>query len=112
MSKLSNVRVRIAPSPTGFVHIGNLRTFLYNHLFAKHNEGVFIVRIEDTDQARVVEGAVENLIKALDWAGIEIDEGAYLENGEMKQKGDYGPYIQSERLSIYQTHIRTLIDKK
>lgn len=69
------VRVRFAPSPTGYIHVGSLRTALFNYLFARHNNGKFILRIEDTDQSRYVDGAVENLIKSLNILGIEYDEG-------------------------------------
>lgn len=69
------VRVRFAPSPTGYLHVGGLRTALYNYLFAKKNGGAFVLRIEDTDRSRYVEGAVENLIDALRWAGLDYDEG-------------------------------------
>ncbi len=106
----SKVRVRIAPSPTGFVHIGNLRTILYNYLFAKHNEGAFIVRIEDTDRSRYVKGAVENLLKVLEWAGIEYDEGPFMQNSKLIEIGEYGPYFQSKRLEIYNEHINQLLD--
>ncbi|HTY38930.1 MAG TPA: glutamate--tRNA ligase family protein, partial [Bacteroidota bacterium] len=71
----SQVRVRFAPSPTGYLHVGGLRTALYNYLFAKRNGGKLVLRIEDTDQARRVEGAAENLIATLDWAGVHYDEG-------------------------------------
>lgn len=107
----SNVRVRIAPSPTGYVHIGNLRTILYNYLFARHQNGKFIIRIEDTDQSRLVPGALENLLRVLAWVGIEADEGPELKNNKITQKGDLGPYIQSERLKIYQEQIQHLLDK-
>jgi glutamyl-tRNA synthetase len=108
---LANVRVRIAPSPTGFIHIGTLRTILYNYLFAKHNKGDFIVRIEDTDRTRFVKGATEDLLQTLKWAGIEIDEGPFLADDQLKEKGEYGPYIQSNRLDVYLKHIKSLIDK-
>lgn len=114
MEKLNtqNVRVRIAPSPTGLVHIGNLRTILYNFLFAKHYKGKFLIRIEDTDQTRKVPGAVENLLKVLEWANISGDEGPYLTtDGKVKERGDFGPYTQSQRLDIYQQHIQDLLDK-
>jgi len=114
MEKLNtqNVRVRIAPSPTGLVHIGNLRTILYNFLFAKHYKGKFLIRIEDTDQTRKVPGAVENLLRVLDWAGIYGDEGPFLTpEGKLQEKGDFGPYTQSQRLEIYQKHIQDLLDK-
>ena len=98
------IRVRFAPSPTGFLHVGGLRTALYNYLFAKHHNGKFILRIEDTDQSRKVEGAVENLIATLDWAGVHYDEGPHKE-------GRFGPYVQSQRLEIYHQHARLLVDQ-
>lgn len=107
---LKEVRLRFAPSPTGYLHIGGLRTALYNYLFAKHNNGKFILRIEDTDRTRYVDGAIENLIDALHWAGIEYDEGVFVEDGKIVQKGDYGPYIQSERLDIYKKYVDQLIE--
>ena len=97
-------RVRFAPSPTGYLHVGGLRTALYNYLFAKRNNGTFVLRIEDTDRNRFVEGAVENLIKALKWAGLDFDEGP--ETG-----GDFGPYMQSQRLNIYKKYADELIEK-
>ncbi len=112
MLPTNNIRVRIAPSPTGFVHVGNLRTILYNFLFARHNKGKFIIRIEDTDQSRLVAGAVENLLQVLQWAGIEADEGPYLtKDNKVKERGDFGPYTQSERLDIYKQQIQVLLDK-
>lgn len=72
---MSDIRVRFAPSPTGYLHIGGLRTALYNYLHARQNDGKFILRIEDTDRTRYVEGAIENLIHELEWAGLSIDEG-------------------------------------
>ena len=104
------VRLRFAPSPTGYLHIGGLRTALYNYLYARGQNGKFILRIEDTDQDRYVEGAIENLIKSLNWAGLKYDEGVFLEDGKLVQKGDYGPYIQSERLDIYQKYSDQLLD--
>lgn len=106
---MKDVRVRFAPSPTGYLHIGGLRTALYNYLFAKKNNGKFILRIEDTDQTRFVEGALENLIDSLHWAGIEYDEGVFVKDGEVVQVGEYGPYIQSERLDIYNEYVDKLI---
>ena len=100
-----SVRVRFAPSPTGYLHVGGLRTALYNWLYARQNGGEFILRIEDTDQSRKVEGAVENLITALKWAGLDIDEGPG--NG-----GALGPYVQSERLEIYHQHVQQLLESK
>ena len=97
-------RVRFAPSPTGFVHIGSLRTALYNHLFAKNRGGSFLLRIEDTDRTRFVEGATENLINVLKWAGISYDEGPGV-------GGDFGPYYQSQRSEIYRKYARLLLSK-
>jgi glutamyl-tRNA synthetase len=98
-----SVRVRFAPSPTGYLHVGGLRTALYNYLFAKHHGGKMILRIEDTDRTRFVEGAAEQLMESLRWAGIEFDES--------KEKGgEYGPYVQSERNNIYSKHIDTLLE--
>ncbi|XP_077283072.1 putative glutamate--tRNA ligase, mitochondrial [Arctopsyche grandis] len=97
------VRVRFAPSPTGYLHLGGLRTALYNYLFALSNNGKMILRIEDTDQSRKVDGALEALVEDLEWAGIKCDEGPL-------QGGTYGPYIQSERCSIYQEMVDKLIE--
>jgi glutamyl-tRNA synthetase len=96
------VRVRFAPSPTGFLHVGGLRTALYNYLFALHFGGKLILRIEDTDRSRYVENAVENLVESLNWAGIEFDEGPV-------SGGDFGPYYQSQRLEIYKKYAETLL---
>lgn len=110
--KLTNVRVRIAPSPTGFVHVGNLRTILYNYLFAKHYNGKFIIRIEDTDQSRFVPGAVDDLLKVLKWAGIESDEGPCLTvDNKIKERGEFTPYTQSKRIKLYNEQIQHLVDK-
>ena len=100
----SQVRVRFAPSPTGFLHVGGLRTALYNYLFARRNGGKFVLRVEDTDQARRVEGAVENLISTLGWAGVLYDEGP-------DRDGAHGPYVQSQRLDIYHRHAAELVEK-
>ncbi len=108
---MTHVRTRFAPSPTGFVHVGSLRAALYPYLFAKKNKGTFIVRVEDTDQERLVEGAVENMVTVLGWAGITIDEGPVLEGSSLTQKGSHGPYVQSERLPLYAKHARELIEK-
>lgn len=125
------VRVRFAPSPTGYLHIGGLRSALYNFLFAKKMGGDFLLRIEDTDRSRYVEGAVEGLIKSLEWAGLEWSEGPY-ENarflsGErvvdfektqesisypgILEVGEHGPYIQSERLELYKQYAMELVEK-
>lgn len=99
----SNVRVRFAPSPTGALHIGGVRTALYNYLFAKKHQGSFILRIEDTDRTRFVPGAEAYILETLQWLGISIDEGPV-------QGGKYGPYRQSERTEVYKTHIDRLVD--
>jgi len=99
---MDKVRVRFAPSPTGFLHIGSLRTVLFNYLIAKKYGGVFILRIEDTDRKREVAGAVEGLTKILDWCGLKFDEGA-------GAGGDYGPYVQSERIDIYKRYADDLL---
>jgi glutamyl-tRNA synthetase len=99
----AEVRVRFAPSPTGFPHVGNIRTALFNWLFARHNSGKFIVRVEDTDQARIVEGALKSILDSLRWLGLDWDEGP-------EKGGDYGPYFQSERRDLYQEHARQLLD--
>lgn len=108
---MSDIRVRFAPSPTGYLHIGGLRTALYNYLFARANSGKFILRIEDTDRTRLVEDAIENLIKSLKWAGIDYDEGVFIEDGKIVEKGEFGPYIQSNRLDIYKKYVDILIEK-
>lgn len=95
---------RFAPSPTGYVHIGSLRTVLYNYLFTKQNNGKFLLRIEDTDRARFVEGSVENLLESLASVGLIPDEGP-------NNPGDKGPYFQSERLEIYQEYIGKLLKR-
>ena len=98
-----NIRVRFAPSPTGPLHIGGVRTALYNYLFAKKNGGTFILRIEDTDQNRYVPGAEQYIMESLKWCGIDIDEG-------VEQGGDYGPYRQSERKEFYKKYSEQLIE--
>lgn len=97
-----SVRVRFAPSPTGYLHVGGLRTALYNYLFAKRHGGVCILRIEDTDRTRLVEGAAEALAATMRWAGIEFDEGP-------EQGGDFGPYVQSERFDMYRKYASELV---
>jgi len=117
---MEKVRVRFAPSPTGFLHIGGLRTALYNWLFTRKNKGVLILRIEDTDQKRFVPGAIEKLIEILNWIGLDWDEGPYFKKSKIKnqkskititEKGGYGSYIQSKRLKIYQKYAEELIEK-
>lgn len=99
-----NVRVRFAPSPTGLLHIGGLRTALYNYLFTKGHDGTFILRIEDTDQSRYVEGAEDDIKQSLRWAGMEVDEGP-------ENPGDVGPYRQSERKDLYKEYAEQLIEQ-
>jgi len=105
-------RVRFAPSPTGYMHIGNLRTALYNYLYAKKDNGIFYLRVEDTDQKRIVADALKKIFESLKWAGITHDEGVFLdEMGNVSEKGEYGPYIQSKRLKLYQKYARELVEK-
>lgn len=99
-----NVRVRFAPSPTGPLHIGGVRTALFNYLFAKQNEGVFVLRIEDTDQNRYVEGAEQYIVDSLNWCGIPFDEGP-------GKEGNFGPYRQSERKHLYKQYADELVEK-
>jgi len=98
------ISVRFAPSPTGYLHVGGLRTALYNYLYAKGENGRIVLRIEDTDQSRKVEGAVEQLISAFDVMGIQFDESP-------KNEGDYGPYFQSQRSDLYKKHVTELVEK-
>ncbi len=102
---MSDVRVRFAPSPTGPLHIGGIRTALYNYLFAKKNNGVFILRVEDTDQSRYVDNAEEYITNSLNWCGIPFDEGP----GKNER---FGPYRQSERKNIYKDYVNILIEKE
>ena len=117
------VRVRFAPSPTGALHIGGVRTALYNYLFARHHGGDMLLRIEDTDSTRFVPGAEEYILEALDWLGIEIDEGLRVKTSpqpspqgreknliEIEEIGSHGPYRQSERREIYHTYVKQLLD--
>ena len=101
---MKEVRTRFAPSPTGFMHLGGLRTALYNYLYARKNGGKFILRIEDTDQERYVEGATEVIYDTLRGCGIDWDEGPDV-------GGDYGPYVQSERKSLYLPYAQQLVEK-
>lgn len=99
---MSKIRVRFAPSPTGGLHLGGVRTALYNYLFARKNDGEFVLRIEDTDQTRYVEGAEQYILDCLDWCGIQPDEGIH-------NPGEYGPYRQSERKEIYRQYAEQLV---
>jgi nondiscriminating glutamyl-tRNA synthetase len=103
MKNSGSIRVRFAPSPTGYLHVGGLRTALYNYLYAKSRGGIFILRIEDTDRSRYVEGAVENLVDSLAWVGLYHDEGP-------GKGGEYGPYIQSERTELYRKYTDRLLE--
>lgn len=96
------IRVRFAPSPTGPLHIGGVRTALFNYLFAKKHGGTFVLRIEDTDQKRYVEGAEDYVVNALDWCNIPFDEGP-------GKDGGFGPYKQSERKHLYKQYVDLLI---
>lgn len=107
----SNIRVRFAPSPTGDLHIGGLRVALLNWLFARQRKGIFILRIEDTDQKRYQPQSVHSIVEGMTWAGLTWEEGPYLnpETGEIEQKGGYGPYFQSQRTDLYRAHIEILL---
>lgn len=98
------IRVRFAPSPTGYLHVGGARTALFNYLFAKNTGGTFILRIEDTDRTRFQEDSLKEIFESLRWLGLEWDEGP-------EKGGDFGPYIQSERLELYKAHAQMLLDK-
>lgn len=97
------VRVRFAPSPTGYLHVGGARSALFNYLFARHHGGTFILRIEDTDRSRFVADALKEIYESLRWLGLQWDEGP-------EAPGEYGPYIQSQRLDIYRKHAQILLD--
>ncbi|HEV8536219.1 MAG TPA: glutamate--tRNA ligase [Candidatus Limnocylindria bacterium] len=99
-----SVRLRFAPSPTGALHIGSVRTFLYNYVFARQRGGTFILRVEDTDQERLVPGAIDSIYDGLHWLGITWDEGP-------REGGPHAPYVQSERLPLYRKHAEELIAK-
>src|SRR5688572_15870668 len=93
---MSEVRVRFAPSPTGFLHIGGVRTALFNWLFARHERGKFILRIEDTDQSRSTEESIQAILEGLRWVGLDWDEG---------------PFRQTERIDLYRPHAMTLFER-
>src|SRR5687768_15470886 len=97
------VRVRFAPSPTGYLHIGGARTALFNWLFARRHDGRFLIRIEDTDQKRSVPGAIQNILDSLRWLGLDWDEGPDI-------GGPYAPYIQTERAPLYQQWAHWLVE--
>jgi len=102
INKMDNVRVRFAPSPTGYLHIGGVRTALFNWLFARHNKGTFILRIEDTDQARSTDESIKAIIDGMEWCGMDYDEGP-------GRPGEHGPYFQTERLDLYREHVDRLV---
>ena len=97
-------RTRYAPSPTGLPHIGNIRTAIFDYLWSKHTGGKFVLRIEDTDRTRLTEGALDGIRDSLRWLGLDWDEG-------IDVGGPYAPYVQSERLPIYQAHAQKLIEE-
>ena len=99
-----SVRVRFAPSPTGHIHVGNVRTALFNYLFARSQNGKFILRLEDTDRTRYDEKYVQNLYDTMAWLGIDWDEGG-------SKGGEYGPYVQSERFELYKKYAYELVEK-
>ena len=99
----NKVRVRFAPSPTGYLHVGGARSALFNYLFARRYNGKFILRIEDTDRSRFVQDALQEIFDSLKWLGLEWDEGP-------QTGGDHGPYIQSQRTEIYQNHAKILLE--
>lgn len=106
-----SVRVRFAPSPTGYLHIGGARTALFNWLYARHTGGTLVLRIEDTDTARNTQEAVEVILNGLRWLGLEWDEGPITGDAKAPGKGPHGPYFQSQRSDIYQRRIQELRDK-
>lgn len=108
---MTSIRVRFAPSPTGDPHIGNIRTALFDYLFAKSTGSDFVLRIEDTDRARYVAGSIEKIFKSLTWLGIMPNEGVIWDQKKIIEKGEFGPYFQSKRLDLYQKYAGELIEK-
>lgn len=106
-----SVRVRFAPSPTGYLHIGGARTALFNWLYARHTGGTFVLRIEDTDTARNTQEAVEVILSGLHWLGLDWDEGPVTGDPAGPSKGEFGPYFQSQRSDLYRARVRDLMDK-
>lgn len=106
-----NVRVRFAPSPTGYLHIGGARTALFNWLYARHTGGTFVLRIEDTDTARNSQEAVEVILNGLRWLGLDWDEGPTTADAAGPSRGDFGPYFQSQRSELYRRRVKELIDR-
>ena len=99
---MENVRVRFAPSPTGFLHIGGVRTALFNWLYARHYGGTFILRIEDTDQTRSTDESIQAILQGMEWCGMDWDEGP-------GKEGPHGPYRQTERMALYREHVEKLL---
>lgn len=112
MQKEKNIRVRFAPSPTGYFHIGSARASFFNFLYAKRNNGTFVLRIEDTDKERSKKEYENDIMRSLKWLGINWDEGVVEEGEIKKEKGEYGPYRQSEREGSYEKYILQLIEEK
>jgi glutamyl-tRNA synthetase len=110
MSSEQKPRVRFAPSPTGYLHVGGLRTALYNYLFARSHGGTYALRIEDTDRTRFVPGAKESLVQILDELGLNADEGVHMKEGQLEEAGGAGPYEQSQRLAIYKKYAEELLE--
>ena len=108
---MANIRVRFAPSPTGEPHLGSIRTALFDYLLAKSVGGDFVLRVEDTDRSRFVEGSLERMLESLEWLGISPNEGVIWEKGEIQEKGEYGPYYQSKRLELYKKYVLELVKK-
>src|SRR5947209_20308738 len=104
-------RLRFAPSPTGFLHIGGARTALFNWLYARHTQGVFILRIEDTDVARNTQEAVEVILNGLRWLGLDWDEGPITGEATGSSRGGFGPYFQSQRRENYQRRVGGLLSR-
>jgi len=104
----NKVRVRFAPSPTGYLHVGGARTAYYNYLFALKNEGDFIIRVEDTDEERSTTDSLKSMIEDLKWLNISWDEGPV--NTALDEKGSKGPYLQSKRKPIYKEYLQKLLD--
>ena len=105
---MSKIRVRFAPSPTGFLHIGGARTALFNWLFARNQGGTFILRIEDTDEVRSSDESVGAILRGLSWLGLDWDEGPLADN-PTKSKGDFPPYFQMQRIDLYKKHADQLL---
>lgn len=103
------IRVRMAPSPTGHLHVGTARAALFNYLYARHYGATFILRLEDTDQERSRDEFAREIVEGLEWMGMRWDEGPYVEGGEWRSRGDFGPYLQSQRTETYRTYLERLL---